>query len=96
MWILYVIARKILKRQKRILAIQQTILERITHMGQILEEVKAFAAKIDEATNAVAARIQVLIDKLAAGTVTSEELAAALQPEVDKLQAMAQDPANPV
>ena len=96
MWILYVIARKILKRQKHILAIQQTILERITQMGQILDEVKAFAAKIDEATNAVAARIQTLIDKLAAGTLTSEELATALQPEVDKLQAMAQDPANPV
>ena len=39
----------------------------------MLDQVKDFAAKIDEATNAIAARIQTLIDKINAGTATPEE-----------------------
>lgn len=54
-------------------------------------------SKIDSATTAVAARIQSLIDKANnAGQLTSAEIAAALQPEVDRLTALGSDPDNPV
>lgn len=54
-------------------------------------------AQIDNATTAVANRIQALIDKANnAGQLTSAEIAAALQPEVDRLTALGSDPANPV
>jgi hypothetical protein len=50
------------------------------------------SAKIGAATNAVAARIQTLIDKVNAGTATTEEIAAVLQPEVDRLTQLGKDP----
>lgn len=61
-------------------------------MSQVLDQIKDYAAKIDEATNAIAARIQTLIDKVNAGTATPEEIAAVLQPEVDKLSELGKDP----
>ena len=36
-----------------------------------------------------------LIDKVNSGTATPEEIAAVLQPEVDRLTEMGKDPANP-
>lgn len=52
--------------------------------------------KIDDATNAIAARIQKLIDAATtAGSVSAAEIVAALQPEVDKLTALGADPVNP-
>lgn len=64
-------------------------------MTTALEAVKDYAAKIDTATNVIAARIQTLIDKIDQGTVTPEQVAEALQPEVDKLTAMGSDPTVP-
>jgi hypothetical protein len=61
-------------------------------MSEVLDQVRAFAAKIDEATNAIASRIQRLIDKINAGTATPEEIAAVLQPEVDRLSELGKDP----
>lgn len=63
-------------------------------MSQVLDQVKEFAAKIDSATNAIAARIQTLIDRINAGTATPEEIAAILQPEVDRLTELGKDPAS--
>ncbi len=93
MRVLCAVLEKILRSQRRILANQNRILERIEDMSQVLEQVKDFAAKIDDATNAIAARIQTLIDKVNAGTATPEEIAAVLQPEVDRLTELGKDPA---
>jgi hypothetical protein len=90
------VLEKLLRCQRRILNNQILILERIEDMSQVLDQVKDFAAKIDEATNAIAARIQTLIDKITAGTATPEEIAAVLQPEVDRLTELGKDPSNPV
>ncbi len=85
---------KLLRQQKRIISNQLIIIERIESMSQVLDQIKDYAAKIDEATNAIAARIQVLIDKVNAGTATPEEIAAVLQPEVDRLSELGKDPAE--
>jgi hypothetical protein len=86
---------KLLRQQRRIIQNQLLLIERIESMSQVLDQIKDYAAKIDEATNAIAARIQVLIDKVNTGTATPEEIAAVLQPEVDKLSELGKDPANP-
>ncbi len=96
MRVLCVVLEKLLRGQQRIINGQTIILERIEDMSQVLDQIKDFAAKIDVATNAVAARIQALIDKVNAGTATPEEIAAVLQPEVDRLTEMGKDPSNPV
>jgi hypothetical protein len=85
---------ELLRQQKRILNNQILLIERIESMSQVLDQIKDYAAKIDDATNAIAARIQVLIDKVNAGTATPEEISAVLQPEVDKLSELGKDPAN--
>jgi methyl-accepting chemotaxis protein len=90
------VLEKLLRRQRRILDNQILIMEKIEDMSQVLDQVKDFAAKIDEATNAIAARIQTLIDKISAGTASPEEIAAVLQPEVDRLTELGKDPSNPV
>jgi len=96
MRVLCAVLEKLLRCQRRILTNQNLILERIEDMSQVLDQVKDFAAKIDEATNSIAARIQTLIDKINAGTATPEEIAAVLQPEVDRLTELGKDPSNPV
>lgn len=95
MRVICAVLEKLLRRQARILSNQTHILERIESMSQVLDQVRDFAAKIDEATNAIAARIQTLVDKINAGTATPEEIAAVLQPEVDRLTEMGKDPSNP-
>jgi hypothetical protein len=85
--------KKLLRRQRRIIINQQLIMEKIQTMSQVLDQIKDYAAMIDEATNAIAARIQALIDKVNAGTATPEEISAVLQPEVDKLSELGKDPA---
>jgi methyl-accepting chemotaxis protein len=89
------VLEKLLRRQARILSNQKSIIERIENMSQVLDQVRDFAAKIDAATSAIAARIQKLVDKVNAGTATPEEIAAVLQPEVDRLTEMGKDPSNP-
>lgn len=96
MRVLSAVLEKLLRCQARILTNQIIILERLEDMSQVLDQVKDFAAKIDAATNAIAARIQILIDKVNAGTATPEEIAAVLQPEVDRLTELGKDPSNPV
>ena len=96
MRVISIVLEKVLRRQARILSYQNQILERIEDMSEVLDQVKDFAAKIDAATNAIAVRIQTLIDKINVGTATPEEIAAVLQPEVDRLTELGKDPANPV
>ena len=96
MRVLCAVLEKLLRSQRRILSNQLLMIERLKDMSQVLDQVKDFAAKIDEATNAIAARIQTLIDKINAGTATPEEIAAVLQPEGDRLTELGKDPANPV
>jgi hypothetical protein len=96
MRVLCAVLEKLLRCQARAIGNQLLILERLEDMSQVLDQVKDFAAKIDAATNAIAARIQTLIDKVNAGTATPEEIAAVLQPEVDRLTNLGQDPSNPV
>jgi len=55
-------------------------------------KVAELITKFDNATDAIAARIQRMID---AGGLNPESQAA-LQAEVDKLNLLGQDPANPV
>jgi len=95
MRVLCAVLEKLLRRQQRILNNQTTIIERIESMSQVLDQIKDFAAKIDEATNAIATRIQALLDKVNSGTASAEEIAAVLQPEVDRLTEMGKDSANP-
>jgi len=60
-------------------------------------ETKAVITALDTATNAIAARLQKLIDLAASnGSASEAEIRAALQPEVDRLTALGQDPANAV
>jgi methyl-accepting chemotaxis protein len=95
MRVLCAVLEKLLRGQRRILDNQTTIIERIDAMSQVLDQIKDYAAKIDKATNAIAARIQALVDKVNSGTASAEEIAAVLQPEVDRLTEMGKDPANP-
>jgi methyl-accepting chemotaxis protein len=95
MRVLCAVLEKLLHHQQKVLDNQTTIIERIEAMSQVLDQIKDFAAKIDAATNTIAARIQALIDKVNSGTATPEEIAAVLEPEVDRLTEMGKDPANP-
>ena len=56
MRVLCAVLEKLLRCQRRILTNQNLILERIEDMSQVLDQVKDFAAKIDEATNSIAAK----------------------------------------
>jgi hypothetical protein len=85
--------KKLLRRRRRIIKGQLTIIERGDSMSQVIDQIKDYSAKIDEATNAIAARIQALIEKVNAGTATPEEISAVLQLEVDKLAELGKDPA---
>jgi hypothetical protein len=85
------------KIQRRLLSIEQALETREVREQQGANEmidpkVAALIVKFDEATNAIAAIIQKLID--AGGLSADSE--AALQAEVAKLQVLGADPANPV
>lgn len=49
-------------------------------------------ADFDAATNAISARIQALMDQIAAGTVDNDAIVAALSAEKDKLDALGKSP----
>lgn len=80
--------------QRTLLEMQQAIdrAELQEKDSMVDPKVAALITQFDTATDAIAARIQKLID---AGGL-SPESEAALQSEVDKLNALGQDPANPV
>jgi hypothetical protein len=80
--------------QRRLLRIDQ--LAEIAELKEpdmaVDPKVAALIAQFDAATDKIAARIQKLID---AGGLSAESQAA-LQSEVDKLNALGQDPENPI
>lgn len=61
------------------------------------EETTSILKRLDDATTAIAGRLQKLIDSAnQAGSVSAAEINAALGPEVARLEGLAVDPANPV
>lgn len=72
----------------------------LTEIRTMNQPVLDLLAKMNDATNAVAAQLasvrQQLADAIAAGQVPDPALLAALQVHVDTLNALAADPANPV
>lgn len=67
-------------------------------MSQIGTDIKALINEVDNASNAIAARIDKLSAQLTGGVTAEEaaEIQAGLQGEVGKLQALGADPSNPV
>lgn len=74
----------------KLLNIERQLTAALVAQGENMDSTVAdLLARIDTATNAIAAKIQALIDKAnAAGSATAADIAAALSPEVDKLEAM--------
>ena len=64
-------------------------------MASVSEQVKQLAADFDTETNAVAARIDAILAKLAEGTVDPADVAA-LQAVSDRLKILGQDSSNPI
>ncbi len=64
----------------------------------VKDDISVLLKSVDEATNAIAARIQKLSDQLAGGLSAAEaaDVSAKLKDEVVKLQALAADPSEPV
>ncbi len=70
---------------------QQTQLDRIERKLQLMsDETKVLFKQLDDATNAVAARLTALL-----ALVDNSDVKAALQLEIDRLTAMGADPAAP-
>ena len=64
----------------------------------VSQDLKDLTAKIDDATNKIAAKIDALTQKIT-NSMTDQEVAdvkAGLQAEIDKLTALGADPVNPV
>lgn len=82
------------KIQTRLLSMTQALDVALEKEGNVMVDPKvaALITEFDAATDKIAARIQSLID---AGGLSAES-AAALQGEVDKLNTLGQDPANPI
>lgn len=85
-------------RLDRLEALLQRVLENQETIMAVSQDIKDLAAKIDQATTAVAGRIDRLSQKITNSMTDAEvaEVKNALQAEVDRLTAMGQDPANPV
>lgn len=65
-------------------------------MDPIDPKLAQIVSGIDAAANAIAARMQSLVDKAnSAGSLTADEVEAALRPEINRLQAMGSDPTAP-
>jgi septal ring factor EnvC (AmiA/AmiB activator) len=60
------------------------------------DQINASLAELNDATNAIAARIQALIDAQNAGDPVSQESLDQLQAVADQLKAMGQNPESPV
>lgn len=72
--------------------------EKVDELMTVTTEVRALTARIDEATNAIGARLQALADRLE-GDISAADAAlikADLEAEATRLEAMGRDPANPI
>lgn len=66
------------------------------HLMAVSAQIQAFSDRVNTATNEIAADLQALRDKIAAGTALSAEDTALLDAAAARLEAMGQDPENPV
>lgn len=72
-------------------------LKQLKQQGDTLMTMTADQAKrLDAATNAIAARLQTLVDAVAAGDPLTPEQQAQVEADIAALEKMGKDPANPV
>ncbi len=84
---------------RKLLEIEELLVTNFKENGEnnVEQTTLDLIARINAATNSIAARIQALIDAAAAsGSVTTAEVNTALNPVVASLEAMGKDPENPV
>lgn len=62
----------------------------------VTAQIQEFSDRVNAATNEIAADLQALRDKVAAGTPLTEEDTALLNAAASRLEAMGADPENPV
>jgi hypothetical protein len=62
----------------------------------VSKQIIEFSARVDAATNEIAADLQALRDKIAAGTALTADDATALDGLASKLEALGKDPEAPV
>lgn len=79
---------------------ERDVLKKLEQIGKQLmaltQESKDLILRFDAATTVVSQKIQDLIDRIEAGTISDQaELAAALRPIAAHLEAIGSDPANP-
>jgi len=77
---------------RRLERIEQALTKLTQEIHTMSQELTTFIAAVDAATDKIAARIQKLID---ASSLSADDKAK-LQAEVDKLNQLGQDPANPI
>lgn len=90
---------KVRSQLNRIEAKLGLLIERVEQfMATVSQDLKDLSKKFDDATNAVAARIDTLVAGLK-NSMTDQELAdakAGFQAEIDRLTVLGQNPNNPV
>jgi predicted nucleic acid-binding Zn-ribbon protein len=82
-----------------ILELQKQILQKENKIMATQAEFNVILSDIDAETNRIAAKIQELVDKLAAGGMSATEedaVKAQLSTQLDKLKGIGADPTNPV
>lgn len=75
---------------------QQLIIQNQESLKMAIAAVQEYARRIDVATNGIAAKLQKLRDQIAAGSITPQQIADALEPVVNSLEVMSHDADNPL
>lgn len=91
MFILIKMFKKINNKLKLILDALALIISNQEHMMSQLDEVQAYAARIDAATNEIAADLQILKDALAAAGSLTDESKATLESVIGRLEGLGQE-----
>lgn len=79
----------------RLSAIERGVQALIAQGGVMNEKITQLSQRLDAATNEIAKDLQALRDAIANNTVSEEQLTA-LDSTITRLEAMGQDPENPV
>ncbi len=76
----------------------ERIEQKLEQIMSVAKDIKALVAAIDKATNDIAARIALLLQKVgnSMSDVEVTDVKAGLQAEIDRLTVLGQDPADPV
>lgn len=78
-----------------VVALQLLTLQRMGKMASSIQVLNEKMAIVDEAADELAKDLKDLRDKILAGAVTPEEIAALVDPRIARLQALGKDPVNP-